>query len=107
MDAITEELEKLQLEMEDETLETDAYNALYDRVDALEEEARDLQEAYSAEDLAQGGVIASWSNGKITLHVGLVRPEDKPEATAQTTSAGGTSATQKGRAQTQSSTQPR
>ena len=54
VDAITEELEKLQLEMEDETLETDAYNALYDRVDALEEEARDLQEAYSAEDLAQG-----------------------------------------------------
>ncbi|MFT6092030.1 ParB/RepB/Spo0J family partition protein [Sulfitobacter sp.] len=91
VDEITEELEKLQLEMEDETLETDAYNALYDRVDALEEEARDLQEAYSAEDLAQGGVIASWSNGKITLHVGLVRPEDKPEATAQTTSAGGTS----------------
>ena len=91
VDAITEELEKLRLEMEDETLETDAYNALYDRVDALEEEARDLQEAYSADDLAQGGVIASWSNGKITLHVGLVRPEDKPEATAQTASAGGTS----------------
>jgi len=50
VDAITEELEKLQLKMEDENLETDAYNALYDRVDALEEEARDLQEAYSAED---------------------------------------------------------
>ncbi len=90
VDAITEELEKLQIEMEDESLETDAYNALYDRVDALEEEARDLQEAYSAEDLAQGGVIASWSNGKITLHVGLVRPEDKPEATAHAT-RGGTS----------------
>jgi len=87
VDAITEELEKLQLEMEDETLETDAYNALYDRVDALEEEARDLQEAYSTEDLAQGGVIASWSNGKITLHVGLVRPGDKPEATSQAASA--------------------
>jgi len=91
VDAITEELEKLQLEMEDETLETDAYNALYDRVDALEEEARDLQEAYSAEDLAQAGVIASWSNGKITLHVGLVRPEDKPETASQ--AAGGGSST--------------
>ena len=89
VDAITEELEKLQLEMEDESLETDAYNALYDRVDALEDEARDLQEAYSAEDLALAGVIASWSNGQITLHVGLVRPADKPEATSQTTSAGG------------------
>lgn len=91
VDAITGELEKLQLEMEDENLETEAYNALYDRVDALEEEARDLQEAYSAADLALAGVIASWSNGQITLHVGLVRPEDKPEATSQTTSAGGTS----------------
>jgi ParB family chromosome partitioning protein len=91
VDASTEELEKLQLEMEDENLETDAYNALYDRVDALEEEARDLQEAYSAEDLAQAGVIASWSNGKITLHVGLVRPEDKPETSSQ--AAGGDSGT--------------
>jgi ParB family chromosome partitioning protein len=93
VDAITEELEKLQLEMEDESLETDAYNALYDRVDALEEEARDLQEAYSAEDLAQAGVIASWSNGKITLHVGLVRPEDKSETASEAAGGGsGTSA---------------
>jgi ParB family chromosome partitioning protein len=76
IDEITAELEKLQLEMEDEGLEEDAYNALYERVDALEEEARDLQEAYSAEDLARSGVIASWQGGQITLHVGLVRPED-------------------------------
>ena len=76
IDEITAELEKLQLEMEDEGLEDGAYNALYDRVDALEEEARDLQEAYSAEDLARSGVIASWQGGQITLHVGLVRPED-------------------------------
>ena len=91
VDAITEELEKLQLEMEDESLETDVYNALYDRVDALEEEARDLQEAYSAEDLTRSGVIGSWSNGQITLHVGLVRPEDKQEQTLQTNNAGGAS----------------
>ena len=76
VEEITAELEKLQLEMEDEGLEDGAYNALYDRVDALEEEARDLQEAYSAEDLARSGVIASWQGGQITLHVGLVRPED-------------------------------
>ncbi|WP_340251714.1 ParB/RepB/Spo0J family partition protein [Sulfitobacter pontiacus] len=76
IDELTAELEQLQLEMEDEGREDDAYNALYDRVDALEEEARDLQEAYSAEDLARSGVIASWQGGQITLHVGLVRPED-------------------------------
>ena len=80
VDEITAELEKLQLEMEDDGLEDGAYNALYERVDALEEEARDLQEAYSAEDLARAGVIASWSGGQVTLHVGLVRPEDKQEA---------------------------
>jgi len=76
IDEITAELEKLQLEMEDEGLDDVAYNALYDRVDALEEEARDLQEAYSPEDLARAGIVASWSGGKVTLHVGLVRPED-------------------------------
>ena len=80
IDEITVELEKLQLEMEDETLDDDAYTTLYDRVDALEEEARDLQEAYSAEDLARAGVIASWSGGRVTLHVGFVRPEDRQAA---------------------------
>ena len=40
---------------------------------------------------ACAGVIASWSNGKITLRVGLVRPKDRPEATAQTTTVGGAS----------------
>ncbi|MEX5516900.1 ParB/RepB/Spo0J family partition protein [Pseudophaeobacter sp. 1A09344] len=76
IDEITAALKQLQLEMEDEGLEDDAYNALYDRVDALEEEARDLQEAYSTEDLARAGVVASWSSGQVTLHLGLVRPED-------------------------------
>ena len=107
VDAITEELEKLQLEMEDESLETDAYNALYDRVDALEEEARDLQEAYSAEDLAQGGVIASWSNGKITLHVGWYGQRTSLRRLRRRPAPAARPATQKGRAQTQSSTQPR
>ena len=79
LDKITGELEKLEREMEDESLEEDAYEALYARVDDLETEARDLQEAYSAEDLARSGVIASWSNGQVTLHVGLVRPEDRSE----------------------------
>lgn len=64
LDAITAELEKLEREMEDENLDPDAHDALYDRVDALEAEARDLQEAYSADDLGRSGVIACWSNGR-------------------------------------------
>ena len=66
--------------MEDEDLDPDAHDALYDRIDALEAEARDLQEAYSADDLGRSGVIACWSNGQVSLHVGLVRPEDRPDA---------------------------
>ena len=80
LDKITSELETLERHMEDESLEEDAYEALYARVDALEAEARDLQESYSAEDLVRSGVIASWSNGQVTLHIGLVRPEDKTES---------------------------
>ena len=86
VDEITAELEKLEHEMENEELEDKAYNDLYDRVDELEAEARDLQEAYSAEDLARSGVIASWAHGKISLHVGLVRPEDKAESSGKAAS---------------------
>lgn len=87
VDEITAELEKLEHEMENEELEDEAYNDLYDRVDELEAEARDLQEAYSAEDLARSGVIASWAHGKISLHVGIVRPEDKAERSGKGTGA--------------------
>jgi len=89
VDEIAAELEKLEHEMENEELEDEAYNDLYDRVDELEAEARDLQEAYSAEDLARSGVIASWAHGKISLHVGLVRPEDKAESSGKATAAAG------------------
>ena len=90
LEEITAELENLEREMEDESLDENAHEALYDRVDALEAEARDLQEAYGEDDLARAGVIASWSNGQVTIHVGLVRPEDKVERAGKTsgTSAG-------------------
>ena len=87
MDEITAELEKLEREMEDDSLDEEAHAALYDRVDALEAEARNLQEAYSADDLARSGVIASWSNGQVTCHVGLVRPEDKVESSGKASGA--------------------
>ncbi|MGB2202592.1 MAG: ParB/RepB/Spo0J family partition protein [Pseudooceanicola atlanticus] len=89
VDEITAELEKLEHEMENEELEDETYNDLYDRVDELEAEARDLQEAYSAEDLARSGVIAAWSHGKISLHVGMVRPEDRVESAGKASSAQG------------------
>ncbi|WP_227267668.1 ParB/RepB/Spo0J family partition protein [Roseobacter weihaiensis] len=81
LEEITAEIETLQLEMEDEDLDDDAYGALSEKVDDLEEEMRGLQEAYSAEDLGRSGVIAAWAHGQVQLHVGLVRPEDNaPDA---------------------------
>jgi len=103
VDEITAELEKLEHEMENEELEDAAYNDLYDRVDELEAEARDLQEAYSAEDLARSGVIAAWSHGKISLHVGLVRPEDKAENSGK---AASTASGEKGTADSDEITYP-
>ncbi|MDK3075374.1 ParB/RepB/Spo0J family partition protein [Sedimentitalea sp. JM2-8] len=91
LDEITAGLEKLEREMENEELEDEAYNELYERVDELEAEARELQEAYGAEDLARSGVIASWSHGKISLHVGMVRPENKAESSGKTSAAPGES----------------
>ncbi|MCB1355541.1 MAG: chromosome partitioning protein ParB, partial [Maritimibacter sp.] len=102
LDEIAAELETLEHEMENEDLEDEAYNDLYERVDVLEAEARDLQEAYGAEDLARSGVIASWSNGQVTLHVGLVRPEDKVESSGKVT--GGPS--EKGTAESDEITYP-
>ena len=102
LDEITAVLETLEREMENEELEDEAYNDLYERVDELEAEARDLQEAYGAEDLARSGVIASWSNGQVTCHVGLVRPEDKVESSGKVT--GGPS--EKGTAESDEITYP-
>ncbi len=87
LETITAELENLEREMEDESLDEEAYDALYEKVDTLEAEARDLQEAYSAEDLVRSGVIASWSGGQVTLHVGLVRPDDRTEANSKASSS--------------------
>lgn len=90
LDEIAAELEALEREMENDDLDDDASSALYERVDALEAEARALQEAYCAEDLARAGVIACWSNGKVVLHPGLVRPEDRTEGQGRAPGASGT-----------------
>lgn len=71
-------LEAVCAEMEDEELDDDAYHLLDKEVDALEEEARDLQEAYAQDDLDRAGVIASWNGHQIQLTIGLVRAEDAP-----------------------------
>ncbi|WP_221931637.1 ParB/RepB/Spo0J family partition protein [Palleronia caenipelagi] len=55
----------------------------------LEAEYEDLVSRYSDEDLALGGVIATWERGQIKLIAGLVRPEDLPGAAEKTASGAG------------------
>ena len=91
VDEITAELEQLEREMENESLEDDGLQrALREGRRVGGRSPRDLQEAYSEEDLARSGVIASWSNGQVSLHVGLVRPEDKVESSGKASGALGT-----------------
>lgn len=78
LDEIIAEIDTLNAELEAEDLEGDAYNARYDRVEALEAEAEDLQQAYCAEHLAIGGVHATWHNGEIMFTTGLVKRAVEP-----------------------------
>lgn len=86
VDEISAEIEAIYVRLEPDDLDHEETQALYDEVDDLEAEARNLQEGYSQEDLARAGVIASWTGQGISLQIGLVRPEDKAKATS--TSAG-------------------
>ena len=87
--AIEAELEAIYAKMEDDDLSHDDYRALYAQEDALEKEARGLQEAYTQEDLARSGVIASWNGSEIVFHLGMIKPERvKAEQEANTSNAG-------------------
>ena len=82
IDAIAEELSKLEDRLNDDAISDDEYDQVDDEIHTLSEEADALQTAYAPEDLARAGVFATWNNG-VQLTVGLVRPEDaKSKATA-------------------------
>ena len=80
LDAIAERLDALS-EMLDEEEDAEARTKLSDEHDALEKEAEALQpERYDPEAAAKAGVIVSFERGRVNVHVGLVRPEDKADA---------------------------
>ena len=74
-----------------------AWDALDARCDAIRETLCDLTLEYSAPDAGIGGVIAVWQHGGVRLERGLVRPEDMPQAPADSGTAkdgaGGTGST--------------
>jgi len=88
LDAIDAEIDELNGKMDDDELSHEARDALYDQVDLLETESQSLQEAYSKDDLAKGGVHACWHNGGVMFTVGLVQREPE-EATGGSESVSG------------------
>jgi ParB family chromosome partitioning protein len=52
------------------------------KIEKLESEIEFLTHAYSAEDAAIAGVVATWRNGNVDFEVGLVRAEDQPTSDA-------------------------
>ena len=78
IDKITEEICELEEQAEDEAISQEAYDALWEKIDALTDEADQYQSGYDPEDLKTAGVIASW-NGGVTISKGLVRPEDRKD----------------------------
>ncbi len=76
IDAIEAELSDIYARMEDEEITDDEYRALNAQEEALSDEARSLQEAYTPEDLARSGVLASWNGREVSFTMGLIRPED-------------------------------
>ena len=91
VDAITEELEKLQLEMEDETsrrMPTTPSTIAWMRSKKRRGICRRPTVPTTLRRVASSH---PGQTARLRCMSALVRPEDKPEATAQTTSAGGTS----------------
>ena len=82
LDVIAERLDALS-EMIDEEEDADARANLTGEHDALEKETEALQpERYDPEAAAKAGVIVSFEHGRVNVHAGLVRPEDKADATS-------------------------
>ncbi len=92
VDEITERLGAIEELQQSEEIDHDEAIDLDDEWERLSEEAQDLQEAYSDEDLKRAGVIAHWQGSSITVTVGLVRPDDV-EASTPAASTSGTSGT--------------
>ena len=76
VDAIAAEVSNLEERADAEDLTEEAYEKIWAQIEALNDEADDLQTAYDTEQLKTAGVIVSWQNG-VTVSKGLVRPEDK------------------------------
>lgn len=86
VDAIAQEVAKLEETADDEALSEEEHDAIWEKIEALGDEADALQTAYDPEQLKTAGVIVSWQNG-VTVSKGLVRPEDRKDAKGKGTGA--------------------
>lgn len=94
LEEIEKEMDALYVKMDDEDISYEDHDVLSTQERTLELEARGLQEAFTEDDLARAGVVASWNGQCIQFHVGLVKPEGQgadasdPGAQAGATSTG-------------------
>ncbi len=78
IEKIAERIEAIEIEMEDEELSQEAYDALEDEIYDLNDEAEAIQNAYDKTELKHAGVFAIWRNGEVSIERGFVKAEDLP-----------------------------
>ena len=76
IEKIAERIEAIEIEMEDEELSQEAYDALEEEIYDLNDEAEAIQNAFDRTELKRAGVFAIWRNGEVSIERGFVKPED-------------------------------
>lgn len=78
--SLEDKVEALEAEMERDDISDEAYDEKDTLRDQIWEQIRDLQEAYTKDDLASAGVIAVWARDEIQLRRGLVKPAETSQS---------------------------
>lgn len=76
IEKIAGRIETIEIEMEDEELSQEAYDALEEEIYDLNDEAEAIQNAYDKAELKRAGIFAIWRNGEVSIERGFVKPED-------------------------------
>jgi len=76
IEKIAERIEVIEVEMEDEELSQEAYDALEEEIYDLNDEAEAIQNAYDKAELKRAGIFVIWRNGEVSIERGFVKPED-------------------------------
>jgi len=67
IEKIAGRIETIEIEMEDEELSQEAYDALEEEIYDLNDEAEAIQNAYDKAELKRAGIFAIWRNGEVSI----------------------------------------